>query len=230
MPDTPPTTLAPGDAPRPARQARDPGATQRDILDAALIEFADHGLSGARVDAIAARTRTTVRMIYYYFGSKDGLYRTVLEGAYTAMRTAERALNLHALPPDEAVRRLAEFTFDYQEANPSFVRLVTIENIHRAEHIARAGNMQALNETVIASIGAVLARGQREGAFRLDATAIGLHMLMTSFCFFRVANRHTLGTIFRQDPLAPELRDAHRLMLVDAVLGYLQAPIPADDP
>lgn len=212
----------PSDAPKRTPQARDPQATQQGILDAAFIEFTDHGLSGARVDAIAARTRTTVRMIYYYFGSKDGLYRAVLEQAYTAMRTTERTLDLEALPPIEAIRGLVEFTFDYQEANPRFIRLVTIENIHRAEHIAGSETIQALNATVIASIAAVLERGQREGVFRRDAEPIGLHLLMTSFCFFRVANRHTLGTIFQQDPLAAELRDGHRRMIVDAVLGYLR--------
>jgi len=56
--------------------ARKPDAerTGGDILAVACVEFVEHGLSGARVDAIAARTRTTKRMIDYYFGSKDGLY------------------------------------------------------------------------------------------------------------------------------------------------------------
>ena len=217
-----PDTLMPPDLPKRTAQPRDPGATRQGILDAAFIEFTDHGLSGARVDAIAARTGTNVRMIYYYFGSKDGLYCAVLEQAHTAMRLTERTLDLEALPPADAIRRLVEFTFDYQEANPRFARLVTIENIHRAEHIARSQSIQALNATIIASIAAVLARGQREGAFRLDATPVGLHLLMTSFCFFRVANRHTLGAIFQEDPLAPGLRDGHRRMIVEAVLGYLQ--------
>ena len=217
-----PDALPPPGPPKRAPQARDPRATQQGILDAAFIEFTDHGLSGARVDAIAARTGTNVRMIYYYFGSKDGLYCAVLEQAYTAMRLTERTLNLEALSPADAIRRLVEFTFDYQEANPRLSRLVTIENIHRAEHIARSETIQALNATIIATIAAVLARGQRDGAFRPDATPVGLHLLMTSFSFFRVANRHTLGAIFQQDPLDPALRDGHRRMIVEAVLGYLQ--------
>ena len=220
-----PDALPPPGPPKRAPQARDPRATQQGILDAAFIEFTDHGLSGARVDAIAARTGTNVRMIYYYFGSKDGLYCAVLEQAYTAMRLTERTLNLEALSPADAIRRLVEFTFDYQESNPRLSRLVTIENIHRAEHIARSETIQALNATIIATIAtiaAVLARGQRDGAFRPDATPVGLHLLMTSFSFFRVANRHTLGAIFQQDPLDPALRDGHRRMIVEAVLGYLQ--------
>ncbi len=210
----------------PPRRSRDPAATQRAILDAALIEFSDNGLSGARVDAIAARTGTNVRMIYYYFGSKDGLYRAVLEQCYAAMRAAEAALRLDALPPAEAIRRMTEFVFDYHAADPRFARLVSIENIHRAEHIARSGTMQGLNVTVITTIAGILARGQAEGLFRTDADPIGVHLLITGFCFFRVANRYTLGTIFGKDPLAPELRDNHRRMAVESVLGYLQT-LPA---
>lgn len=206
----------------PVRRARDAAATQRSILDAAFIEFSDNGLDGARVDAIASRAGTTVRMIYYYFASKDGLYRAVLEHAYAGIRTAERDLGLEALAPDEAIRRLAEFVFDYEEANPRFVRLVSIENIHRAAHIARSETIQGLNATVISTIGAILARGQDAGVFRRDAEPIDVHLLMTAFCFFRVSNRHTLGTIFGQDPLSPELRARHRAMLVDSVLAFLR--------
>ena len=211
------------DVTRPVPRVRDPAATRQGILDAALVEFSDHGLSGARVDAIAARTGTNVRMIYYYFGSKAGLYAAVLEQSYAAMREAEAALDLAPLEPEEAIRRLIEFTFDYQEAHPTFIRLVTIENIHHAEHLNRSATIQALNRSVIATIAAILDRGRAAGVFRADAEAVGLHLLMTSFCFFRVANRATLTTVFRMDPLEERLRAPHRAMLVDAVLGYLRA-------
>jgi AcrR family transcriptional regulator len=205
------------------RRVRDPEATRRAILDAAFIEFSDNGLSGARVDAIAARTGTNVRMIYYYFGSKDGLYRAVLEQTYAAMRAAESRLGLESQAPEAAIARMTEFVFDYHAAEPRFARLVTIENIHHGQHIAQSGTMQTMNVTVIASIAAILARGQASGLFRADADPLSVHLLITGFCFFRVANRHTLGVIFGKDPLAPDLRDAHRRMAVEAVLGYLRA-------
>ncbi|MCW3476900.1 TetR family transcriptional regulator [Rhodovastum sp. RN2-1] len=212
------------------RRSRDPEQTRRDILDAAIAEFSEHGLSGARVDAIAARTRTTVRMIYYYFGSKEGLYRTVLEQSYGAMRKAEAGLALHGLAPADAIRRLVEFVFDYQEAHPEFTRLVSIENIHRARHLAVSETIQKQNATVMEALAAILERGQEQGVFRKDAAPLGLHMLMTAFCFFRVSNRYTLGTIFRDDPLSPALRAAHKEMAVASVLGYLQAGATAPAP
>ncbi len=206
------------------KPVRDAEATRLRILDAAEHEFADHGLSGARVDAIATRTDTNVRMIYYYFGSKDGLYRAVLERAYAAMRENERGLALDTLPPADAIRRLTEFTFDYQQAHPEFVRLVSIENIHRAEHLRALQPIREMNASVLETIDRILDRGKATGEFRADAEPIGVHLLMTALCFFRVANRYTLRTVFPVDPLDPELCAPHRRMLVDAVLGYLHGP------
>ena len=76
------------------RRTNDPDRTRRDIVEVATREFAQKGYSGARVDAIASRTRTSKRMIYYYFGSKEGLYLAVLEEAYSSIRRAEATLDL----------------------------------------------------------------------------------------------------------------------------------------
>ena len=119
----------------PERQ-RDAERTRAEILDVATREFAEHGYSGARVDVIAAKTRTTKRMLYYYFESKAGLYTAVLERAYGEIRERERELDVDGLDPVAAIRRLAELTFEHHESHPDFIRLVMIENIHRAEHLA----------------------------------------------------------------------------------------------
>ena len=206
---------------------RDKSATRLAILDAAFAEFSDNGLSGARVDAIARRTGTNVRMIYYYFGSKDGLYRAVLEQTYADMREAENALDLDTLPPQEAIAALCGFVFDYHEAFPRFARLVSIENIHRAEHMRRSDMLRELNVSILERIDRILALGKASGQFRPDATAIDVHLLITAYPFFRVANRHTLGAIFDVDTLSPERRSAHRAMAADAVIGYLRChPAP----
>src|SRR3954469_24178111 len=115
---------------------RDAERTKREILEVAGREFADHGFAGARVDEIAEQTRTTKRMIYYYFGGKEQLFVAVLERAYAEIRAAEQTIEVDHLDPVAAIRRLAELTFDHHESHPEFIRLVSIENIHRAEHIA----------------------------------------------------------------------------------------------
>src|SRR5436190_13609773 len=164
----------------PERQ-RDAVRTKQEILEVATREFADQGYAGARVDEIAARTRTTKRMIYYYFGGKEQLYVAVLEQAYAMIRRAEQTIEVDHLEPAAAIRRLAELTFDHHESNPDFIRLVSIENIHRAEHIAGRDDFAGQNSPVIELIAAILERGRREGAFTRDVDAVDLHMMISSF-------------------------------------------------
>ena len=101
----------PDTAPRP--RTRDAEGTKARILDAAKKEFARSGLGGARVDVIADKAHANKRMIYHYFGSKEGLFQTVLEHAYLAIRTAEQRLNLDHLDPAQALEKLVRFTWDY---------------------------------------------------------------------------------------------------------------------
>lgn len=204
-----------------AAGVKDAAATRENILLVARDEFAEHGLSGARVDAIAARTKTTKRMIYYYFGSKEGLYLQVLEHAYREIREAESKLDLGSLPPDQAIRRLIEATFDHQDANPSFIRLVSIENIHHGRHLQGSDSIRSLNVTVIDAMQNIIARGQHMGIFKTDYDVVDLHMLISAVCFFRVANRHTFGTLFDLDLSEAEIKIRHKKLLCDAVLGLL---------
>jgi AcrR family transcriptional regulator len=198
--------------------------TREDILDIATEEFAEFGLSGARVDQIAEKTRTSKRMIYYYYGSKEGLYLAVLEKAYRKIRSLEADLQLAELAPDEALRRLISTTFDHDENNPDFVRLVSIENIHHAMHMKRSSEIADLNISVIRTLQDILDRGLAGGIFkRPGVDAIDLHMLISAFCFFRVSNRYTFGTIFKRDLSEPELYTRHKSMIADAVLGYLRS-------
>jgi AcrR family transcriptional regulator len=204
---------------------RDAAATRREILAAARAEFADKGLSGARVDAIAARTRTTKPMLYYHFGSKEQLYAAVMEDAYGGMRDTEQSLGLERLKPTEAVRALVEATFDYHAAHPDFVRLISVENIHGARHIKGSTAIARRNAAVIATLAAVLARGAADGVFRADVDPVDLHLLISAFCFYRVSNRYTWAAIFDRDLASPEHAAAERRMIVEAVLRYL-APEP----
>lgn len=201
----------------------DPQRTKEDILIVATDEFATHGLAGARVDAIAEKTRTSKRMIYYYFGSKEGLYLSVLERSYRKIRTLEADLQLSSLAPEAALRTLISTTFDHDQANPEFVRLVSIENIHHAAHMMRSEAIRDLNVSVIETIAGILERGVAEGVFQRKADPIDVHMLISAFCFFRVSNRYTFGTIFRRDLSEPETMQRHKGLIADAVLSYLKS-------
>ena len=178
-------------------RANDPDATRADIIEVALKEFADKGLSGARIDTIAEQTRTSKRMIYYYFESKEGLYRAVLEECYRRIRGIETKLDLEHLPPLEALRLLVSSTFDYQDAHPDFVRLVMVENINHGEHISQLPNFNALNAGVIDQIKRICERGAAQGVMRKNIDPVDLHMTISALCFFNVSNRHTFSRIFR---------------------------------
>ena len=208
----------------PVARARkyDRERTREDILSVAQHEFARKGFNGARVDAIAARTSTTKRMIYYYFGGKEQLYIAVLERAYGRIREAEAKLGLETMEPEAALRRLAEFTFDYDHANPDFVRLVAVENIHHARHLSKSKRIRAINGSIIETIDAILRRGRQSGVFNARVPAIDVHMMMSALCFFHVSNLHTFGAIFRRDFVSPRLRAAHRKLAADFILHLLK--------
>ena len=211
---------------RPARRAgvkrpQDPEATRRDILKIATEEFAENGFNGTRVDQIAARTNTSKRMLYYYFGDKEGLFIAVLEEAYARIRQIESELDLADIDPAEALRRMVGFTFDYQNANEPFIRLVMIENIHHGVHLARSAMMQQLNWPVIESLTDICARGQRAGIFRDGIDPIDLHMTISALCFFNVANRATFSCIFKRDMQSADALARRRQIVIETISGYV---------
>jgi AcrR family transcriptional regulator len=206
----------------PEPRTNDPERTMADILAVATREFSDKGLSGARIDEIAAATRTSKRMIYYYFGSKEGLYIAVLEEAYRRIRSIEAELHLEDLPPEDALRKLVGFTFDYQLANPDFIRLVMTENIHRGVFLEQSKTIQQLNVPVIQAVQSIYERGVRQGVFRSGVDPIDLHMSISALCFFNVSNRHTFALIFKRDPDSPRVVGARRDSIIEMIVRHVR--------
>lgn len=196
---------------------QDPEGVRRDILAVARAEFAEKGLSGARVDEIAAKTSASKRMIYYYFGDKEGLYCAVLEEAYDRIRSFERDLDLAALRPDEALARLTGFTFDYHADNPDFVRLVMIENIHHGRHLASSTKISKLNLSVIDMIAEICRRGCAEGLFREGLDPVEIHLTISALSFYNVSNRASIRQVFGVDMAAEDVRGRRRAAAIDTV-------------
>jgi AcrR family transcriptional regulator len=205
---------------RPELQ-RDAERTRAELLAVATEVFAESGYSGARVDEIAERTRTTKRMIYYYFGGKEQLYMAVLENAYRGIREAEQRLQVDHVDPVVAMRRLAELTFDHHLDHQAFIRLVSIENIHRGQFIRRLDSLRDLSQPATSVLDRILASGHAHGVFRDDVDALDVHMVISAYCVFQVANRYTFGFLFGVD-FAEVTRRAHlRRMIGDVVVGWL---------
>ena len=193
-----------------------------DILKVATAEFAEKGLSGARIDEIAAATRTSKRMIYYHFSGKEGLYLAVLEESYRRIREIETQLHLEDLEPEDALRKLVAFTFDYQQDNEDFIRLVMTENIHRGEYLAQSKTIQDLNVPAISAVQTVYQRGVKAGVFRKNVDPVDLHMSISALCFFNVANRHTFAVIFKRDLASPAALRARRDSIVEMIVRFVR--------
>ena len=210
-----------GAAKAAARVRRDPERTRARILEAARAEFARDGLGGARVDRITARAGSNKRMIYYYFGNKEALFLAALESAYEHIRKAEQSLKLTDLDPVEGMRRMVRFTWNYYLAHPEFITLLNNENLHRARHLKKSKAMRALHSPLVATLGGLLARGQRAGVFRRGVDPVQLYISIAALGYFYLANNHTLSTIFGRDLMRPRELKQRLTHMTDVVLGYL---------
>ena len=209
-------------ASRTPSRTNDPLRTMAGILEVATAEFANKGLSGARIDEIAAATRTSKRMIYYYFSSKESLYLAVLEESYRRMRSIEADLQLGDLSPEAALRRLVEFTFDHHFGNQDYIRLVMSENMQRGEYLAQSKIIQELNVTAIESIRQLYERGVTQGVFRAGLDAIDIHASISALTFFNVSNQHTFGLIFKYNPAAEASRALRRSNIVEMIVRFVK--------
>jgi AcrR family transcriptional regulator len=202
-------------------RAQDPEGTRRNILEIASEEFALNGLAGARVDEIAARTRSSKRMIYYYFGDKEGLYLSALENAYRLVREGEAKLDIEGLPPVEALTKLVEFTFDHHHRHEEFIRMVMIENIHHGQYLERSKAIRELNVTAIDAIARIYERGVAEKVFRKGLDPVELHWQISALCFFNVSNRATFSKIFGRDMGSSKELAKLRKNTVDMVVRFV---------
>jgi AcrR family transcriptional regulator len=198
---------------------QDPAGVRKNILAVATAEFAANGLSGARIDEIAAKTNTSKRMIYYYFGDKEGLYGRVLEEAYREVRAGEQELELDHLPPIEALKRLTEFTFAHHSRHPEFIRIVMIENIHHGQYMRKSELIRLLNAGAIQKLEAICRRGREAGLFRDDVTPLELHWHISAMSFFNVSNRATFSHIFGDELFGPRAQDALKANVVEMILS-----------
>ena len=200
---------------------RDADRSQRDILDAALAEFAEHGLGGARMDRIADRAAVNKRLIYYYFESKESLFLAVLERAYESIRGEEQQLSLTQVEPVEAIRRLIAFTWNYYIAHPEFLTLLNSENLHRARHLKQSSKIPAMHSPLVQTLAAVLERGHKSGLFRAGVDPVQLYISIAGLSYFYLGNNHTLSTIFNRPLLGAKAKVERLSHMTDLVLGYL---------
>ena len=198
-------------------------STRQKILDAALAEFASYGLGGARVDRIAQRAGANKRMLYYYFGDKEGLFLAALENRYEHIRSAEQALDLEHRDPREALKRLVEFTWRYYLENPEFMTLLNSENLHKGRHVRNSRRVRELHSPLVETLRAILRRGATQGLFRKGVDPVQLYISIAGEGYFYLSNRYTLSRIFDRDLMAPRALAGRSRHIRDMILNAVRA-------
>jgi AcrR family transcriptional regulator len=201
---------------------RDADLTRKRILAAATVEFARKGLGGARVDAIALRSKSNKRMIYHYFGGKEQLFKAVLEEAYLGIRTAEKELHLDELDPEAAISRLVEFTWKYYLQHPEFLTLVNSENLHRAKHLRSSELVHETSSQFVQMVKAILERGVASGVFRQGIDPVQLNITIAAIGYYYINNHFTGSIIFERDLMAKENLAARLAFNLDTILRLVK--------
>ena len=196
--------------------------TREKILGAAVEEFARYGLGGARVDRIAQRAGANKRMLYYYFGDKEGLFLAALENRYDHIRSAERMLDLEDLDPREALERLVRFTWEYFLEHPEFMTLLNSENLHKGRHVRKSKRVQDMHSPLVETLRAVLRKGEAQRMFRRGVDPVQLYISIAGEIYFYLSNRYTLSRIFDRDLMAPRALAARSRHVTQMILNSLR--------
>lgn len=204
-------------------KARNPDETRARILSAAIDEFTDQGFLGARVERIASRSDVTLRMIYHYFKSKASLYATVLQHVYGEAAAAEQAFDPGEDLPEEGMRRLVRFAFDHFASHPELIKLDLGENLLKAAYLNHAGIKPLADMPLFDKMKALLAAGQKDGAFRSDVDATQLWVMISSLCHSYFSQRYTLSFRLGTDLSDPEFVEKWRQQVETTVLAALKA-------
>ena len=193
-------------------------ATRESILRAATKVFAKHGYDGGRVEQISKAARSYDRMIYYYFGSKEGLFIAVIEEAYRRFNEAEEALALDEAKPAQALADVIRFVWGYYQANPEFITLLNTENLHRGRHIGKSLRARELSSPVIGVTARVLAAGVKQKLFRGDLSARDVYLMIAAMGYFYLSNRYTLSAFLGESLETPAALSHWEAFMIDAVL------------
>ena len=195
---------------------------KRNILEVALAEFANYGLEGSRIESIAAGTHTSKRMIYYHFGSKEGLYAAVLEFAYWIVRE-DHIDPPDELPPLQALARLAGYAFDNFSKYPDFIRLSLQENLQGARFLKESPTIVEMNRATFAMVQDIVQRGQTDGSIRQDIEPMNVYINFIGLCHYHISSQHNYQVLFDYDASTPANSQSRRASICDAIVRYVRA-------
>lgn len=203
---------------KPGVREQNAQATRDSILRAATKVFAKHGYDGGSVEKISTAAKSYDRMIYYYFGSKEGLYIEVLEGIYRRMNEAESHLALDVQRPVDALRAVIRFVLDYYRKHPEFITLLNTENLHKGKHIAKSLRAREYSSPAISILTQILQHGAAQKLFRGDLQTRDVYLLIASLGYFYLSNRYTLSAFLGDNLEAPDAITHWEDFVIDTVM------------
>ena len=200
----------------PAKAAS--ASTRDNILQAATRVFARHGYAGGSIEKISTSAKSVDRMIYYYFGNKEGLFIEVLENAYRRMNDAELKLKLDTSQPIQGLNAVIAFVLSYYRKNPEFITLLNLENLQRGKHIAKSERAGQYSSPAIAVVNELLQNGIAQKLFRKDVSARNVYLLIAATAYFYMSNRYTLSAFLGENLKTPEAIAAWQSFISSTVL------------
>ena len=204
--------------------SRNSEATKTQLLDAAEVEFAVTGLIAARMEAIAAHTGVTKATIYYYFPSKEELYRAVLGRCFTEALEMMEQLQLDCLPPDAALVRLLEQMLDCMSQNPRIGSILSLEAIqNKGKYYPKQ-----LGDLLYGTIIEILNQGMMVGVFReLEPRHTAVNIVGT--CTFYFTAQENLKYLWPgKRLLGKDLLQRHRQESIDLIMAGVRNHLTVD--
>ena len=191
-----------------------PEESRAAILKAAVTEFAEHGIAGARTDAIARAAHVNKALLYYYFKDKDALYEAVLDHVFSGLRARVMPVLESKLPPRQKMLEYLGAYFDYIAANPRFPRVVQAEWMRSG---ARSARMKRVAKEYFRPIFRKLADVLREGIEAEEFRAVNPMDFLPSVVgviIFYFSAAPLMKTLLKVDPLSVErIRERRKFVL-----------------
>jgi TetR/AcrR family transcriptional regulator len=199
-----------------------PEQSRSAILQAAVREFAQEGVAGARTDAIARAAKVNKALLYYYFKDKEALYGAVLDQVFGGLIACVGEVLSRDLPPREKILAYAGAHFDYVASHPMYPRIVQGEMMGagrgRTNHLERI--VKKYFRPLFGRLAELLKTGQAAGEFRpVDP----LHFVpsMIAVIVFYFTSAPVMRVMTGKDPLSPERVAARRAAVLDLISAAL---------
>lgn len=195
-----------------------PEESRAAILRAAVAEFAEYGIDGARTDRIAKEARVNKALLYYYFRDKDALYEAVLFRVFSGMREQVMPVLDSDLPPKQKLLEYVGRYFDYIAMNPQFPRVVQSEMMRVGAH--GSPRMLRIAREYFAPIYVRLAQTLREGAERREFRAINAMDFipsMVGIVIFYFNTATMMKSLLKLDPLSKNRIAERRKFVLDFI-------------